>query len=116
MPKIVLMEMDIWGALVRAAKPKSVKGKPVPFTVSLNVASHKMAQKLNQILAQVDKIEAVPEVTSSKKMRAALGKLRAATGKLIDITLAGGAFGKAGEALLGIAGAAAADKQLLDAV
>jgi len=37
---------------------------------------------------------------------------------LIDIVLAGGDFSKAGEALLGIATAAAseADKQLLDAV
>ena len=39
MPKIILMEMDIWGALVRAAKPKGIKGKPVPFTVSLDVDS-----------------------------------------------------------------------------
>ncbi|NOR63321.1 MAG: hypothetical protein GQ535_12615 [Rhodobacteraceae bacterium] len=129
----------------------------------VDVASHKMAQKLNQILAQIDKIEAMPEIKANKKMKAVLSKLRKATANLIDkiidmqgqvtkgmafnksvafavkeletlepkkwkyiqkglplidIVLAGGDFSKAGEALLGIATAAAseADKQLLDAI
>lgn len=129
----------------------------------VDVASHKMAQKLNQILGQIDKIEAMPEIKSNKKMKAVLSKLRGATAKLIDkiidmqgqvakgkafnkttadavkeletlepkkwkyiqkglplidIALAGGDFSKAGEALLGIATAAAAeaDKQILDAI
>ncbi len=129
----------------------------------VDVGAHKLAQKLNQVLAQIDKIEAMPEVKTSKKMKPVIKKLRSATANLIDkiinmqgqvakgkafnqntaraikeleslepkkwkyiqkglpiidIALAGGDFSKAGEALLGIASAAAteADKQLLDKV
>lgn len=129
----------------------------------VDVASHSLAKKLNEVLKEMDKVSKMPDVKSNKKVSALLSKLQSSTQNLIDkivnmqtevrkgiafqmqtsravkeletlepkkwkiiqkglplidITLAGGDFSKAGETLLGVGSAIAteADKQLLEKV
>ncbi|MEP4037877.1 hypothetical protein [Pseudophaeobacter sp.] len=49
----------------------------------VDVGAHKIAQKLNQVLKEMDKISKMPDVKSSKKVSALLSKLQKSTAKLI---------------------------------
>ncbi len=49
----------------------------------VDVGAHKIAQKLNQVLKEMDKISKMPDVKSSKKVSALLSKLQQSTAKLI---------------------------------
>ncbi|MEP2718113.1 hypothetical protein [Pseudophaeobacter sp.] len=50
----------------------------------VDVGAHKIAKKLNEVLKEMDKISAMQDVKSSKKVSALLSKLQKSTAKLID--------------------------------
>lgn len=57
----------------------------------VDVGSHQIAKKLNEVLKEMDKISKMQDVSSSKKVSTLVSKLQASTAKLIDkvITMQG---------------------------
>lgn len=50
----------------------------------VDVNSHKLSKKLQEVLKEMDKVEKMPDVKSSKKVKALLSKLQSSTSKLLD--------------------------------
>jgi len=90
MAKIILLETDIWGTLVRAVKPKGIKGRKLPFTVSLDVDSDAYGAVQKDALLQAKITEAASEKykTYMKVMASSLKQHDAAYQKAKDQKMA----------------------------